>query len=166
MYSVQRFLSTPHGGCALLFALAHWSAQTGLGLMPRVSIWRFWTHSKWSVPIFCTHLSAAGILIGWLGRKKRPLFVWGAVGESQIITEKLSQRRDSFRCALVVRLKHKWDQMTNKANRSLIKRNVENLIAIILSGGAKKFECVTEIFAGKVAAHTQKEGTTFCWARG
>jgi hypothetical protein len=54
------------------------------------------------------------------------------------------------------------DQMTNKANRSLIKRNVENLIAIILSGGVKKFECVTEIFAGKVAAHTQKEATTFC----
>lgn len=32
---------------------------------------------------FALTVSVAGILIGWLGRKKRPLFVWGAVGESQ-----------------------------------------------------------------------------------
>jgi len=56
-------------------------------------------------------------------------------------------------------------QMTNKANRSLIKRNVENLIATILSGGVKKFECVTEIFTGKVAERT-KGGDHFLLARG
>jgi hypothetical protein len=54
--------------------------------------------------------------------------------------------------------------MTNKANRSLIKRNVENLIAIILSGGVKKFECVTEIFAGKVAER-KRRGPLFAGAR-